>query len=101
MPEPPPAAAPCLERIVSATLGEFVRGLDTAFPGAVNGEGERFRAQWNGATMDIELRPLPPYVVGRLSLPSLAVRIRFDGGAPEANAAMLRRLDLATHRGGG
>jgi hypothetical protein len=100
---PASAAVPSsvVERQVTASPGEFARGLHTAFPDAVQGGEEHFQATYRGTVMDVELTPQAPRVIGRLSLPVLAVRISFSAASVEERAAMLARLDLATHRGGG
>jgi hypothetical protein len=98
---PETAPSPVFEREVTATREEFLRGLRTAFPGAVAGGPERFRATYRGTVMDVELASLAPRVVGRLALPVLAVRIGFPAAGAEERAAMLAWLDLMTHRGGG
>jgi hypothetical protein len=88
-------------RQVTASPGEFGHGLHMAFPGAVQGGPERFRATYRGTIMEVELTPRAPRIIGQLSLPVLDVTIRFPAASVEAHAAMLAQLDLATHRGGG
>lgn len=89
-----------IEREVAATLDEFGRGLKLAFPGAVSGGPLRFAVVLGEAAMDIELDERSERSLGALRLPRLAVRIRLSGAAA-ARRALLDRLDLATHRGGG
>jgi hypothetical protein len=101
MPAAAAAPPPVLERQVTASLEEFGRGLCAAFPESVHGGPERFQATYQGTVMDIELTPQAPRVIGRLALPVLAVRISFANARPEERSAMLARLDLAMHRGGG
>ena len=86
---------------MTASLDEFERGLHTAFPEAVQGGPERFRATYRGTVMEVELNAAAARIIGQLSLPVLAVRISFPAAGAEERAAMLARLDLATHRGGG
>lgn len=90
-----------LERLVTASPQEFERGLRTAFPDAVQGGPEWFRATYEGTVMEVELTPRAPRVLGRLALPVLAVRIRFPVAGAGERAAMLARMDRAMHRGGG
>ncbi len=90
-----------VEREVTATPEEFERGLRLAFPGAVAGGPRRFRATRNGIVMDAEWSPLPPRVIARLTLPVLAVTLRFPTAGAQERAEMLAWLDLVTHRGGG
>ncbi|MBK6603697.1 MAG: hypothetical protein IPG28_19660 [Betaproteobacteria bacterium] len=88
-------------RQVTASPEEFAHGLRCAFPEAVEGGPERFRATYRGTVMEIELARSAPRVIGRLALPVLAVTLRFPSAGVDERAAMLARLDLATHRGGG
>ena len=93
-------AAP-LERDVCASVGEFVHGLNNAFPGSLTGGPLLFRATGNGAAMEIELTPRAERVIGGLALPSLTVCIRFTEGSAHAQAALLTHMDRAMQRGGG
>lgn len=90
-----------LEREVSASPADFVRGLHSAFPGAVEGGPLAFRIQQGGLRLEIVLRPGPERVMGLLRLPTLGVQIRCSGGEALDRARLLAHLDLATHRGGG
>jgi hypothetical protein len=90
-----------LEREMSASLAELRRGLDAAFPGAVEAYPLAFRVTTPGATMEMEARPGPERVIALLRLPTLRVRIRFTAGDSDARSRMLARLDLALRRGGG
>jgi hypothetical protein len=95
------APAAVLERAVTASRDEYERGLRAAFPDAVQGGPERFRATYRGTVMEVQLTPQPPRRIGRLDLPVLAVRISFPAAPAEERVTMLARLDLVTHRGGG
>jgi hypothetical protein len=90
-----------LEREISAYPEEFRRGLDLAFPGLVQAAGKGLRIDDGLAVMDIVLTPGTPRVIAAITLPSLHVTIQFVGGTPTQQAAMLARMDLAMHRGGG
>jgi hypothetical protein len=106
---PLPAAEPLgdevavdlLEREVSATPAEYVRGLLDAFPGAVEPGPWGYRVNRGSAALDAAIDPGPERVIGGLRLPTVLVRIRLSGGDRAARGELLRRLDLATHRGGG
>jgi hypothetical protein len=99
---PAPDRSPrVIAREVTASPGEYRHGLHMAFPGAVQGGPERFQATYRGTIMEVELTPRAPRIIGQLSLPILEVRISFPAAGAEERAAMLARLDLATHRGGG
>jgi hypothetical protein len=90
-----------LERQVTATAGEFARGLETAFPSGLSGGPLSFRAESAGAAMEIQLAAAAERRIGGLALPCLSVRIRFTAGSPEAQADLLARMDRAMQRGGG
>lgn len=94
-----PGAA--LEREVGASVAEYVRGLENAFPDGLSGGPLRFRARGVGAAVEITLTPLAPRLIGGLTLPTLAVRIRFTEGDADAQAALLAHMDRAMQRGGG
>lgn len=95
------AAVALVEREVSATPAEFVRGLRDAFPGDLAEGPMGFRVARDGAAMEITVSPGPERVIAGLRLPTVQVRIRLTGPDPAAQARLLQRLDLATHRGGG
>jgi hypothetical protein len=90
-----------LEREVTATRAEFVRGLQAAFPGRVEEIAERLRIDDGRATMEISLTALPDRRIALLRLPNLRVHIRFTQGTRADQEAMLAYMDRATHRGGG
>ena len=90
-----------LVRDMATTESEFRQGLLFAFPEGVREEAGLFRAEYEGAAMEIRSAPLPPRVIALLRLPRLEVRIRFTAGTPEQQQAMLVRMDRAMQRGGG
>ncbi|MBL8450581.1 MAG: hypothetical protein JNM32_11780 [Dechloromonas sp.] len=90
-----------LHRDVTATLTEFVRALAAAFPGALEQEGNRYRVHDATAAMELQISPGPNRNIASLSLPTLAVIIRFTAGEAPACAALLAHLDRYLHRGGG
>jgi hypothetical protein len=90
-----------IEREMSATVAEFVRGLEAAFGNRVEGGPDFFRIVDNGAAMEIDLQIGPPRVIALLRLPTLRVRIRFTAGQPDQHRALLARMDRAMQRGGG
>jgi len=95
------AACELVEREVSATPAEYLRGLRDAFPEDLAGGGKSFRVARDGAVLDIVVTPGPERVIAGLRLPTVQVCIRLAGPDLAARAWLLRRLDLATHRGGG
>jgi hypothetical protein len=90
-----------VQREVSASLEEFLRGVRAAFPGQVNELADRIRVGDGGTIMEITLVPGSPRVFASLSLPTLRVTIRFLAGTPAQQASMLAHMDRAMHRGGG
>lgn len=86
---------------MSASPADLRRGLEAAFPGAVQGGPLAFRVTTSGAIMELEASPGPERVIARLRLPTLKLRIRFTAGDGAAQAGLLRRFDLAMRRGGG
>ena len=86
---------------MSASPADLERGLEAAFPGAVDGGPLTFRASRNEAIMEVEAIPGPDRVIALLRLPTLRLRIRFTTGDATAKARMLERFDLAMRRGGG
>ena len=98
----PEQTAESLEREMSATPMDVARGLAAAFPGAVAGGPLAFEVRGeDGVDMTLELTPGPERVIALLRLPTLMARILLRGGDDRARAAMLKRFDLATRRGGG
>jgi hypothetical protein len=94
-------AQPVLEREVSASAAEFAHGLRNAFPTTLMGGPLLFRARGMGAALEIELMPGDARRIGGLTLPTLAVRIRFNDGDEQAQAALLAHMDRIMQRGGG
>jgi hypothetical protein len=90
-----------LEREVTASRGEFLHGLRSAFPGCVAEISEHVRINGDLATMEILISPLPDRRIAVLRLPNMRVQIRFTHGTHQEQQAMLARLDLAMQRGGG
>lgn len=78
-----------------------MRGLRAAFPDTTEPTSSGFRARGADAAMEIDLVDAPPLTIALLSLPRLAVSIRFIDGDDAACAALLAHLDRYLHRGGG
>ncbi len=95
------AAREVVEREISASVAEFVHGLNAAFPGAVEGRPPFFRVAARGAAMEIQVVPGPDRVIALLRLPTIVVSLRFTAGSERQRTALLEYLDMATHRGGG
>ena len=90
-----------LERELSASPAEFLRGLRSAFPDGVEAGHLSYRVRRGGAAMEIGVTPGPDLVIAGLRLPTIRVRMRFTEGDAQARARLLAYLDLAAHRGGG
>lgn len=90
-----------ITREVTATREEFLRGLHAAFPLGLRSGPGGFCAEYARVTVRIDLTEGAPRRLGALSLPTLHVTIEMKGGAPEAHADLLARMDRAMHRGGG
>ena len=90
-----------LEREVSASPEEFLRGLRATFPGRVTEASGGISVDGDGAVMKIALVPGAPRAIALLRLPTLRVSIRFAAGTPAQQADMLAHMDRAMHRGGG
>lgn len=97
MPEP----LETIEREVWATPKEFRHGLQLAFPGRVKKRDEVLYVDDSPAAMEIHLTELPPRRIALLKLPRMKVSLRMTAGSAEQRVAMLARMDLAMHRGGG
>jgi len=86
---------------MSALPADIARGLEVAFPGAVQGGPNRFVVTLPCAAMALQVTPGPDRVIALLRLPTLTLRIRFTDGDAAAQAELIRRFDLAMRRGGG
>lgn len=90
-----------IEREVWASEAEFRHGLGLAFPGRVFERSGRLLIEDGNTGMEIELAALPPRSIALLQLPRLKVSLRNTAGTPEQFRALVARMDLAMHRGGG
>ncbi len=98
---PAPTPLETIEREVWATPEEFRHGLELAFPGRVSAHDGVLRVDGGKAAMEIALTVMAPRAIALLNLPRLKVSIRMTAGTLEQRAAMLTRMDVAMHRGGG
>lgn len=89
------------ERVISATVPEFLRELNLAFPGAVRHEAHQVHIDAFDATLQIDLEAMAPLQIALLRLPRLRARFRFLAGTPAACDRLFDHLDRATQRGGG
>ncbi len=89
------------ERDVSATQVELAAWIAKAYPAAVRlGEG-RYLIETPTAALRLEALAGPERRIALLRLPTLHIRYEFIRGEAEQRAALLHRLDLFMHRGGG
>jgi hypothetical protein len=96
-----PAPPGTIEREVWATPDEFRHGLELAFPGQVTAHGDTLLVHDGQVAMEIALTELTPRTIALLNLPRMKVSLRGTAGSADQWAAMLERMDLAMHRGGG
>jgi hypothetical protein len=89
------------ERVISASVAEFVRGLELAFPGSVTRHDRTLRIDAFDAALAVEIEVLEPVTIALLRLPRLRARFRFVHGAPHDCDRLFAHLDRATQRGGG
>jgi hypothetical protein len=89
------------ERVIGASIAEFVRGLELAFPGAVTAEGDRIRIEAFDAVLEIAVESLETIALGLLRVPRLRAQFAFLRGAPADRDRLFEHLDRATQRGGG
>ncbi len=99
MPQPQPQET--IEREVWATPDEFRRGLELAFPGRVSERDGLICVNDGQASMEIGLNELAPRKIALLKLPRMKVSLRMTAGSVQQQVAILARMDLAMHRGGG
>jgi hypothetical protein len=97
MPIPPET----IEREIWTTPEEFRHGLELAFPGHVTARDGLLYVDDGRAVMEIELTELTPQRIALLRLPRMKVSLRGTASSTSAWIAMLARMDLAMHRGGG
>lgn len=89
------------ERVISASVPEFLRELHLAFPGAVHTDGNQVRIDAFDATLRIDLDVMAPLSIALLRLPRLRARFQILAGTPQACDRLFDHLDRATQRGGG
>lgn len=86
---------------MSASLAEFLAGLEAAFPGTLEGAAPQLAVRHHACRMAIHVQAGPPLALGSLRLPTLDVTLNLSGGSQDEQNAMLAHLDRVTHRGGG
>ena len=89
-------------REMGCTREEFLAWLPAAVGGAAfDLEGDRIRIGYAGGEVLIRMVPAAERRLGLLSLPVLAVSIRFVGIGTRDRDEFLRHFDLFMRRGGG
>jgi hypothetical protein len=90
-----------LERDMSTTEAEFLRGLRLAAPVPVTvlADGS-IRLDHDGVTLIVRLSPNGERVIAGLALPRLHAEYEL-AGPRDAASRLLEQLDLAMRRGGG
>ncbi|MCB1906534.1 MAG: hypothetical protein KDH15_04125 [Rhodocyclaceae bacterium] len=89
------------ERDVSATLEELAAWIGKAYPEAERLDTGHFRIEDGIAVLELVATPGPVRQIALLRLPTLKLHYRFANGDSKARSALLGRLDLYMHRGGG
>ncbi|HWI83460.1 hypothetical protein [Ramlibacter sp.] len=96
------AYPPAFEREMGCTEAEWLRTLPAAIgPRAWRRDGATASAQIGGGTLHLAWRAGAPRTIGRVRLPRLQVRFRFEDVGPDERLAFMRRFDLYMQRGGG
>lgn len=88
-------------RDVSATIPELEKWIAAAYPSAERIHETSFRIDDGAARLELVATPGPPRRIALLVLPTLRLDYRFLDGDAAARKALLHRLDLFMHRGGG
>lgn len=89
------------QRPMSATPGEFVGSLKTAFPAALTAGDGWAELQDGEVRLRFEFQVGSPRRLGSLELPTMQLTILVLAGDPVSASAFLERVDRATQRGGG
>ena len=97
------APAQAFTREYGCTQDEWLRWMPEAVHGHVwtQPQGTCLQVSIGAGTLDIDWQVLAPRAIALIRLPRMAVHFRFQGVAPEARAAFMKRFDLHLQRGGG
>lgn len=91
-----------LERELGASVAEFERDLNKAWPDGVSAVAPgHYRLHDGALQLDIHVEPVGVRRIGLLAIPRLAARYVFAGADEGARRSLLARLDRAMQRGGG
>lgn len=88
-------------RDVTATLGELENWIAAAYPEAQRPGPGHYLIDTPQAALSLLATPGPERRIALLRLPTLRIDYRFTRGDDAARTALLHRLDLFMHRGGG
>lgn len=86
---------------MTATPGEFVTSLNSAFPGAVEAGADWAEVRREATRLRFDFAVGEPLRIGSLALPRMAVTISQLAGDAAAGERLLAEVDRATQRGGG
>jgi hypothetical protein len=86
---------------MTLTREELLRLLPGAVDGPFQAEGDAYIHREPGRTWRLRATPLPPLVLGSLSLPRLALEFDFQGYGDGERQAFLARFQERTRKGGG
>lgn len=86
---------------MTATPGEFVTSLNSAFPGAVEAGADWAEVRRDAVCLRFDFAVGEPLRIGSLALPRMEVTISVQAGDAAAAECLLAAVDRATQRGGG
>jgi hypothetical protein len=92
-----------VEKIMSATLGDFQRSIKTLAPDhTLRPDGHSVRLQEDGYSVEIHYEPTGTKTFGTLLvIPQAKITLDFDQASPKARKDFIHRFDFAFQRGGG
>ncbi len=90
------------EKIMSATLGDFQRGIKAIAPDhEIGADARRVSLQTDDYSVEIDFEAIEPIVHSPLlSIPRAKVTLAFDQTPAEARKKFMERFELAFQRGG-
>jgi len=92
-----------IEKIMSATLGDFQRSIKTLSPDhTLRPDGRSVRLDEDGYSVEIRYEPTGTKTFGTLLvIPQAKITLDFDQANAKARKDFIRRFDFAFQRGGG
>jgi hypothetical protein len=91
-----------IEKLMSLTLWEFQKSLMPLIGAALPAAADTAVIAIGQGQVEIRFEALPPArLSGLMSMPQARVILTFRGVSSDAQAAFIRRFDIAFQRGGG